>query len=384
MHQRQLRAPLDAAGDPASRLIGVHTGHLWVTAALDALLSPAGAMNAQGLLNLTLGWGCMALLCRAAGASPALSLALGLPFGLGLHGFRDLNWTTIEKSSMFWLPLFGWSLLRAWTHGGRWRALPAVLYGLMSWMNLYWGLVGAALGGLSVLAAGHASWRAPALRGPARAVLVANALCAAPGLLLGAWQGHVMAGGAPLGTPEQFLWQRAALDSVTIWPPTWSRLELWRALNPAALALCVWGGWRGRRDGAVRAAALAGALMAALALGPVLWWTASDPQQGIPNPLYMLAWHGIPGFWRVAKPEVFFLATWMLLLLVGARGLRGWRPAGWRAALPLGLVMVMWLALVRTHPAYPGWTRFQESSLDPAWKDRVFGGAPTAPPGSGR
>ena len=372
VHRRLLFEPLGAAADPAARLIGVHTGHLWVTEAFDLLLSPLGAMNAQGLLNAALGWGCMALLARSLGASAGLALALGLPFGLGLHVMRDLNFYTIEKSAVFWLPLFSWAGLRAWRRGERWRWLPALIYGVMSWMNLYLGLVGAALGALAMLAEGGASLRARSLRPETRRLAVACGACAVPGVALALWQHQVMSGGPALATPEQFLWQRAALDSLTLNPPRWNRLELGRALNPVALTLAGLGLWRGRRTGLGRFFCLAGLTLAALSLGPVLWWRGPDPRAGIPNPIYLAAWHTVPGFWRVAKPEVFFEGTWMLALAGGAWGARDrplWR---WEGVVWPALVVAAWLALVRSHPAYPPFAAAQQGALDAGWTERVF------------
>lgn len=376
VHRRLLFDPLAASGDPAARLIGVHTGHLWVTELFDLVTSPFGAMNAQGLVNAALGWACMALLARALGAPAGLALALGLPFGLGLHVMRDLNFYTIEKSAVFWLPLFAWAGLRAWQRGGRWRWLPAVVYGLMTWMNLYLGLVGAALGALAMFSEGQAAARRRHLRPETRHLAAACLACAAPGLALALWQHHVMSGGPALGTPEQFLWQRAALDSVTLHPAQWNRLELGRALNPVALSLSLLGLWRGRTTGLGRFFLGAGLALAALSLGPVLWWRGPDPEAGIPNPVYFAAWHAVPGFWRVAKPEVFFEGAWMLALAGGAWGCRDrplWR---WERLLWPTLVTVAWLALVRTHAAYPPFAAIQQSALDATWSERAFSAEP--------
>ena len=382
VHVRQLLHPLHAAADPASRLIGVHTGHLWVTQAFDLVLPAHGAMNAHALLNLSLGWGCMALLCRSAGASPALALALGLPFGLGLHVVRDLNWYTIEKSAVFWLPLFGWTWLRAWQEapcerGTPWAVASGAVYGLMTWMNLYFGLVAAMMGALAVAAELGASLRQHRLRAETRALVLAGAACALPGLLLAGWQAQVMAGGPALATPEQFLWERAALDSVVLWPPAWNRLEPWRALNPVAVFLAGWGAWRGRNRPEVRFCAGAGVLLALVALGPVLWWRGPEPQDGIHNPLFFALWHGVPGFDRVAKPEVVFQGTWMLALTAGAAGLAGLQLRRPRTAL--AAVVLAWLSLVRTHPVYPPFAVFQASDLDPTWTERAFADPNDAP-----
>ena len=50
-------------------------------------------------------------------------------------------------------------------------------------------------------------------------------------------------------------------------------------------------------------ALLVGATFGALSLGPELL--------GLANPLYLAAWWALPFFWRIAKPEVFFLVSWL-------------------------------------------------------------------------
>jgi hypothetical protein len=374
VHRRLLAHPIAATSDPAVRLIGVHVGHLWVTELFDLVLSPLGAFNAQGLLNLALGWGCMAWLCSRMGAAPAVALALALPFGMGLHVMRDLNWATIEKSAVFWLPLFALALHRAWQGGpgGARRLAPAVVFGLMTWMNLYFGLVAAALGALALAAEGLASLRQRQLRPQTRDLALACLACALPGLLLAGWQAQVMASGPALASPERFLWERAALDGFSLSPFRWNRLEVWRALDPVSLALAAVGLWRARRDSRVVFAVGAALLLALLSVGPVLWPRGPLPQDGVLNPLFMAAWKLLPGFDRVAKPEVFFEASWLLLLGAGALGLRAWRPG---KALGIALVaaaMLSWLLLVRSHPVYPPFSAAQGSSLDAGWQERVF------------
>lgn len=306
----------------ALRLIGVHVGHLWLTAAFDLVFEPFAAQNAHALLNVGLSWYCAARLFEALGAPRLAALGAALPFGLGLHVFRDIQWYTIEKSGLWWLPLYALALLRR-------PALAPLVYVGAFFYNVYWGVL------LALVGAAALPWRPRAV--------IASALAALP-LLYAQWR--LMHGEDSLGDPAAFA-ARAALDS---WSPLWwNRLEAWRALDPAALALGLWG-LRRRPE-----AALFVALTAALALGPV-------------SPFYQ-AFAALPGMWRFAKPEVFFELSWLVLLGVAALEGRRWL---------LGATLAFFLVSTRTHPVYPGFSTYVELRLAPGWKQAVPGmdGAP--------
>lgn len=376
VHQRLVLHPVQSLQDPAARLIGVHIGHLWVTELFDLLLSPMGAFNAQALLYPALGWFSAWLLLREVQGDDRVAFVLAFPFGMGLHVFRDLNWYTIEKAAVFWLALFAWALLRATSRGGRWRWVASGIYLVMSWMNLYLGLVGAALGFLGVIGTGFMAWRQRALT-PAFRYMVQTCLgCVVAALPLVGMQTSLLAnGGASLGNPERFLWERAALDGFSLAPFRWNRLEVHRSLNMIALGLAMFGAFFRRRDPRVQFAVFAGWCLFLLSIGPVLL-------PGVENPVYMAVRAVVPGFWRVAKPEVFFEGTWLLMLCVAAVQLN--RVAPRRAGLGVlyGLVVLVWFLSVRTHPAYPDMTLPVDSELRDDWAERVFG-ADDAPPPSG-
>jgi|GEM_PF-1270764 len=358
VHTRMLADPILSLQDPAARLIGVHIGHLWVTAAFDLILSPMGAFNAQALLYPALGWYCAFLLFHEVTEQPRASLLMAFPFGMGLHVFRDLNWYTIEKAAIFWIPLFLWACYRAWRDGGRWRLVTGLILALTTWMNVYLGMLNAMMLGLTVLALWMSNDR-HRIRFLKTAVIAA--LCIAP---LAIWQWLLMHNGPQLATPEEFLWSRAALDSFTLDPLRWNRLEVHRSLNVVALGTALWGLKRSRWVGIVRLSSVSALVFFFLSLGPVAL--------GIENPLYMAARAVIPGFWRIAKPEVFFHMTWLLLLGIAAvqAGRAGW---GRRLTAGLyGLFVIAWLIMVRTHPAYPPMTVYQPSKLSKGWEDRVF------------
>jgi len=365
VHHRLLTDPVGSLQDPAARLIGVHMGHLWVTEFFDLWMTPEGAVNLQALLYPMLAWGCAALLFREAGARLSWSILMAHPFAMGLHLFRDLNCYTIEKSAIFWLPLFTWSLLRTHRSGGLWSLLSGLIYVLMSWMNLYLGAVGAMLaalvclpiwfGWLKNLPKGR--WRPP----PLVLALIACVLLSLPLLL---WQHALSSGPDALGSPEAFK-ARAAADRLQLWPLEWNRLSWWRALSPLALLLIALGSTRLGREPLARCALIGVIGLTALAFGPEIG--------GLLNPIDWAAREGIPGFWRAAKPETFFQGSWLLLLGLGALGMSQIESPRWVLA---GLYMAMiatWLVGVRSHGVYPSMFEKTEIYLAPDWAEQVFG-----------
>lgn len=396
VHVRALLQPIQSLSDPAVRLIGVHLGHLWPVATADLLLSPMGAFNAVALLHVALGWWAAWLLCREVSGDGRLALVAALPFGLGLHVFRDINWYTTEKAAVLWLALFAFALWRAARAGGPWPLVAGVLFAITCWMNLYLGLVGAALGGMALAGAAlhgvtglrrrdlaasegvadvtsmlHLNPDALALpeaRTLLRRVALANLACTLFALPLVAAQALLMREGPALASPERFLWERAALDSFTLSPLAWNRMELWPAAWPPLLLLAGWTALRLRRAPAVRFAAAAGLVLFLLSLGPRLL-------DQVDNPLYLALARGVPGLWRLAKPEVFFEGTFLLGLALAAVGLVRLVPPGRRglaAAVLYALSVVGWLALVRAHPAFPAFSAPVESRLKQGWEERVF------------
>ncbi len=341
VHRRLTFHPIDSLSDAAAQLVGVHMGHLWVTAFFDLFLSVNDAFNIQGIVYPALGWWAATLLMRQVSDSWRVAVLFGFPFGMGLHVFRDLNWYTIEKASVFALALYAWALVRAWQDGGRWRWIAAGVYLGAAFINWYWALVGAAGCALAVALS------------RSRNLAVAAAASAVAVLPLVALQFALLSGAASPGDPQSYLTERALLDSFSLVPAQWNRLELHRSLNLVAVGFCLVGLVRRRDDPLVLALALIAGGLFLLALGPQL-------MPGVPNPVYLALWHALPGFWRVAKPEVFFEGTWLLALTIGARGLQGRRLSG---MFLYPLFMAGWLLMVRTHPVYPEFSQYQELKL---------------------
>ena len=175
-----------------------------------------------------------------------------------------------------------------------------------------------------------------------------------------------MSGGEQLATPEQFLWQRAALDTFTLSPLKWNRLEAHRALNLIAIALAAMGTVKLRSERPVQLAVAIAAVFFVFSLGPEL--ITGGPR----NPLYMAAWHIVPGFWRLAKPETFFHVSWMLILAIAAIQLARLKASSRTVFALYALFIVGWLLMVRTHPVYPTMTKPIEVKLDPSATQRAF------------
>lgn len=370
--------------DPALQLIGVHVGHLWITALLDLVLEPFAAMGAQSLLNLALSWAAAALFCGALAEDRRAGVLLGLGFGLGLHQLRDVQWYTVEKTALYPLPLYAWGLWRL--HTGAKGPMPTVLPALAALaaflLNVYVGLLCVFVGVATVLAAaptalragppgGHPTTAARRARRVLLAVLLSGLACVPPVAL----QALLTRNNTVLPGPEAFLHERAALDVFTLWPPAWNRLEAWRALDPVGLLLGLAALPRILDRPAARLAVLVAAVAFVFALGP------------LDNPVYLAAFEAVPGFWRVAKPETFVHLAWLAWLGLAALG---WRaaarrrgPLGDRAWLALLLTsMGLWWGLVRTHPVYPGFTEPVEGRLPADWAERQRPASEAEQPGS--
>lgn len=359
VHWRLLARPWAAPADPAIRLIGVHLGHLLEVALFDLVLPVAGAFRAVALLHVALAWGAAAGLARALGARPVEALLLGLPIGLNLHLLRDVQYTTVEKSADFVLPLFAWAVVRAGA-GGRAVAGPAIVLLGGAFLNLY-SVLTIGLGAAVVGAFGlGAFWRGEPSARARGASLLGAALAA---LLAAAAQAAVQAGGPALASPAAFVWERAALDAFTLVPWSWARLPPAWAWSPVALAVVLGAAWSARRDRAVQACAAAALALFVVGWGPL-------PAPGVPSPLYLALVDAIPGFWRVAKPEALVVGSRVLLVAAAARALGRRAPLPPRVLLVWGLAEITFVLLSRTHAAWPGFSLDVPASLDPSWRSR--------------
>jgi hypothetical protein len=116
------------------------------------------------------------------------------------------------------------------------------------------------------------------------------------------------------------------------------------------------------------------AALFSISLGPVILPGSELDAPVLSNPVYMGLHHVVPGFWRVAKPEVFFQPIWLLLLVASACGLRTVLSRNRAMGLAcIGLMLAVWWPLVRAHPAFPGMSAPIESTLSPTWEREVFG-----------
>jgi hypothetical protein len=199
--------------------------------------------------------------------------------------------------------------------------------------------------------------------------LLTAGACALALLPLVAVQALLLQDAGALADPQRFLWERAALDVLSLWPPRWYHLELWRVLNLPLMLLGAWGLWLHRDRPEARWGAAVVLLLGLLSIGPMLLGARGA---GVPNPLFMAAWKLIPGFWRIARPEFMFEGAWLVLLASAALTLQRWRP-GWKVLLVMQIAMLAgWAWGVRGHPAYPGFTEPVEVELSEGWQQEVF------------
>ena len=322
---------------PATQLIGMSMGHLWVTWLFSWFFQAFAASNLHAILNLVLGWWLASRLAVAAGTPERWAIIAGFPMGPGLHLMRDINWYTIEKSGTWTLTLFVLCLVHAQAGRRRWIVGAAAAYALAFYYNSYHGVLGA-LAGAGALIVGSRN---------TRLAVAASALAALPLLAL---QLPALRN-AQLPPPEAFS-IRAALDVVTLAPPEWNRLELWRAVDGivalAALATVL----RAlrfanatdepeARRSRVELLLFVGLLVPAiLSLGPT-------------TPLWTV-FQSLPGMWRFAKPEAFFHLVVLGMTVLSGRALH---RGGWHPRTVLALQIALWIWLVRMHPAYPGFTQ---------------------------
>ena len=357
VHERLTFSPIDSLQDPAAQLIGVHVGHLWMIAGLDLFFSPNGAINALCILLPALAWWGCALLLKEFNVAWEWAIALALPFGLGLHLFRDLNWYTIEKAAIFWLPLFMLSILKAYKQGGKWPLYAGICFALMAFTNWYLALVSASAMVFAQLCMlkDVRLWR----------ISIGVGLMAIP---LAALQFALLLNAAP-SDPQLYLDQRAALDILSLSELQWNRLPLWRVVELFAFSYGVVTVMKYWSTPLIRLLSMVATGLLLLSLGPNLTPT-------IQNPLFMAIWHVVPGFWRVAKPEVFFYGTWLLVLCCSAYGLSRspiFKTVSRRMQIAIYCAsLVWWILAVRNHEVFPGFSTPLDSELGEVWRARLI------------
>ena len=312
-------------GTVATRLIGVSLGHLCIG---ELLVSAGGshfpgfaAMNIQALFNLWLAGWTASRLFREVGATRWAAIIAALPLALSLHQLRDVNWYTIEKSGVGWLFLYAWMLVRANERGLGWIGVAAAAYLWAFFYNSYWGVLGAVGAGLAL----------PFLHRTGRLAVALSAVAALPLVIrqLPALANPTLPGATAFA-------ERAALDVLTL--TEWNRLELYAALDIPSIVLAA-----AAIPLVSRKLLAAAAIPVILALGPATpVWTAFTM---------------LPGMWRFSKPETFFHLDVLVIGTLASLVLSRRTP---RQQVGIAVLMLIsWLVLVRTHPVYPGFSRFE-------------------------
>jgi hypothetical protein len=195
-------------------------------------------------------------------------------------------------------------------------------------------------------------------------ISIGVALMALP---LAALQFALMQNAAP-SDPQLYLEQRAALDILSLSDLHWNRLPLWRVVELMAFCYGIAAVIKYWSAPLVRLLAMVAAGLLLLSLGPNITPT-------IQNPLFMAIWHVVPGFWRVAKPEVFFYGTWLLVLCCSSYGLSRssiFCTVSKRMQVTIYCVtLVWWIFAVRNHEVFPGFSTPLESELGEVWRARL-------------
>ena len=352
VHQRAFFHPISSLEDPAYRLIGFHLGHFWIIEFFDLFLSPFAAYNAQMFLNMVFNLFFGSLFLEQMKVPRKKALCFGLILGLQLHVFRDLHWYTIEKSSLFWIFLF-WMYTEELCKLKEDIRYPfwglSVLYLLATWMNFYWGILLGLLGfsySLKMLRYRFSDyidfWKA-------------IMFCAILGLGIAWFQLQLSSPHQSFAAPEQFQ-ERAILDSFTLSPLSWNRMGIWQAINPVVLFL-VFLALKQRIVSHFEG--MLAVFFFLLALGPKIL--------DFSNPLYLLL-SLIPGLWRLAKPEIFFLISYSLLVVWAGRA----QLPSKRQHLINIFLLCFWLLGLRNSKAYPYLTEYVSAALPENWEKRFF------------
>jgi hypothetical protein len=345
VHSRVLLSPIESFSDPAFRLIGFHLGHFWIVEIFDVFLTTYGAYNAQMMLNLFLNCLSASLLFGLYGQKHSAKL-LGILFGMQLHVFRDIHWYTIEKSSIYCVIFFWWYLEHLYRgNTKRWWVLGP-LYLLFTWINFYWGIILAILGFLYGV-------RSLLLKSETRyQVLKGLACCIIAGIFIAYIQLSLMSSGSPLGSPDEFS-QRAVLDTFSLFPLDWNRMGFWQPINPIVCILAIICVLKRKVSVFVIFVSL---VFASLSLGPFLI-------EGVRNPWYVL-FAEVPGLWRFAKPEIFFLMTYTGLCIAASKI----SASRWVYTV-MGL---LWIIGLYSSKAYPYLSMYIPAELSPDWYHRIF------------
>jgi len=221
----------------------------------------------------------------------------------------------------------------------QWWVLGIVFF-IVTWINVYWGILSTILG----VCYGAASLIKKNNQGN---LLKGIASCIPFGIFIAVIQLALMSKNIVLGSKEDFL-IRASLDTFDIVNFEWNRMGLWRAINPVILICSLMGIWKKKVPKRILIIAI---LFLLLSIGP-------EPSPTIKNPIYLFLGI-IPGFWRFAKPEIYFLISYGCLC-VAAVQIELSKPI-------LILISLIWLVGLYSSEAFPYLTVFIESSLSPNW-----------------
>lgn len=321
------------------------TGATLLTAPLRPFVSEIVAFNAHVVLQLVLaGLGGAALARRVGVAGPAAALA-GLAFAFNAWVFAFPVGSGVSEALFLWpFPVVAIGALDALERRG-WRGPVLLVVGLLSLAvgsPIFAIMAGLGCLGIGAVWLGTRPWtRAGALKGgllrvglSAALLLVAVAplLLAVQGTTTGVEPIYPRESGAfstldPLQVPKTSLlavadWFLPGPAGLHLAEADFDRLMFSGYLGFGLLGLVGLGLWRGGRVG--RWAALAAVPWLVLGLGARIHLDHAMAGAGLPNPLYLGLFHGLPYFHTTMHSVDRFVAPGMLCLgLAGAAGLHG-------------------------------------------------------------
>ena len=286
IHIQALWSPIESMQQRGVQLIGFHMGHHWITEFFCLFAPLPTAYNFHILLNFAASTFAMWLWLWKKDTNKTqenriwLRIGLALLFGCGVHSYVDAQWYTIEKSSLYVIPLLFYSIEYI-----KKPYITGIIFFVSAYINLYFAIIN----GMFFLI--YLSFHRDVWKHGIGILLT--------GCIVLLYQGTLMLYSPSIATPEMYLEERARFDSLHLIEFDWARIPLYIALNPIVLWFSI------KNTNKERWEIVGFWIFLLLACGPYLY-------QDMINPVY-LVFIKIPFMWRFSEPEIFFHLCLMIL-----------------------------------------------------------------------